>query len=95
MVPETITICGIPHRVMLVEDNFTMDSHFGEINYTRAEIRINRDMPEELQVQTLVHEWLHGALVLLGRNEETQDEQLVQGLAAAINMSFLLKECVT
>lgn len=90
--PETINICGVPFTVKLCEDNFVSDSHFGEITYTKAEIRINKDMPEEMQKQALVHEWLHGALVLLGFNDETGDEQLVQGLANAIYQTFKLKE---
>ena len=62
------------------------------IDYTKAEIKINQDLPEPLQTQALCHEWLHGALVMLGFNNQTQDEQFVQALSAAINMSFKLKE---
>ena len=91
MIPKTISICGVPHKVVLCKDNFRMDSHFGEIRYTSAEITINEDMPETLQMQTLVHEWLHGALVMNGYNEETQNEQLVSSLAAAINQTFQIK----
>jgi hypothetical protein len=49
-------------------------------------------MPEPLQMQALCHEWLHGALVMLGFNDQTQDDQFVQALSAAINMSFKIKE---
>lgn len=92
MIPDKINICGIPHSVKLCEDNFTIDSHFGEIDYIKAEIRINQGMPEPLQMQALVHEWLHGALVMLGFNEETGNEQFVQALASAINQTFTLRE---
>ena len=91
MIPKTINICGVPHTVKLCEDSFALDSHFGEINYTKAEIRINKDMPEVLQVQTLIHEWVHGMLVMIGRNEEAQDEQFVQCLSMAINQTFTVK----
>lgn len=69
-----------------------MDSHFGEIDYTNAAIKINRDMPEALQLQSLIHEWVHGALVMIGQNELTSDEVFVQCLAAAINQTFQFKE---
>ncbi len=92
MIPNTINIVGVPHRVMLCKDNFAIDSHFGEIDYTKAEIKINQDMPETMQMQALCHEWLHGALVMLGFNEQSQNEQFVQALSAAIHMSFEIKE---
>jgi len=92
MIPETINICGVPHEVILCPDNFDTDSHFGQIDYTRATIKINQDMPEARQKQALCHEWLHGALVLLGFNDETANEQLVQALATAINQTFEIKE---
>ena len=92
MIPETINICGVPHTVKLCEDNFTTDTHFGQIEYAKAEIRINRDMPPELQMQALCHEWVHGALVMLGFNDETSNEQFVQALAMAINQTFTVKD---
>lgn len=79
-------------QMMMWEDNFNVDSHFGDINYTEAKIRINRDMPEDLQMVTLVHEWLHGALVMIGFNEEAQNEQFVQALSVAINQTFKIRE---
>lgn len=91
MIPETITICGVPHKIELCKDNFTMDAHFGEIKYTEARIRINEDMPESMQEATLVHEWLHGALVMLGFNDTSNDEQFVTALATAINMTFSVR----
>ena len=92
MIPDTIKICGVPHRVKLCEDNFTVDTHFGQIDYAKAEIRINKDMPDAMQEQALCHEWLHGALVMLGFNDETSNEQFVQALSVAINNSFSIRE---
>jgi hypothetical protein len=43
-------------------------------------------------MQALFHEMLHGMLVLIGRNSEAEDEQLVQALANAMYQSFRLKE---
>ena len=92
MIPSTVKICGIPHTVILCEDNFNTDCHFGQIEYAKCEIRINKDMPEEMQIQTLTHEMVHGMLVMIGQSELSQDEQLVQSLAMAINQSFVLRE---
>ena len=92
MIPQTINICGVPHKVTLCKDNFDLDSHFGQIDYIKAEIKLNEDMPEEMRMQALCHEWLHGALVMLGFNDETANEQFVQALSCAINQTFRLKE---
>ena len=92
MIPSTINICGVPHTVRLCVDEFDLDSHFGQIEYTQALIKINQDMPEPMQMQSLCHEWLHGALVMLGFNEQSQNEQFVQALSMAINLTFDFKE---
>ena len=92
MIPEKVMICGIPHKVIMCDDDFNLDLHFGQIKYEKAEIKINRGATEELQMQTLFHEMLHGMLMLIGRNEEAGDEGLVQGLANAMYQSFRLRE---
>ena len=91
MIPSIINICGVPHTVCLCKDEFDIDSHFGQIDYTQALIKINQDMPEPMQMQSLCHEWLHGALVMLGFNEHSQNEQFVQALSMAINQTFTVK----
>lgn len=92
MIPKTVHICGIPHNVVLCEDNFDTDLHLGQIDYASATIKINRNASEKLQEESLFHEMLHGMLVHLGRNNEAQDECFVQSLANALYQSFRLKE---
>lgn len=88
-----INICGIPHTVVEKEDVFDSDNcHFGQIDYKKCEIRINKDMAEEVKQETLCHEILHGMLVHLGYDEYSQDEKFVQALANAINQTFKVKE---
>ena len=55
-----IMICGIPHKVLEVDDSFNIDTHFGQIDYADAVIKINAGMPPELKKATLFHEVLHG-----------------------------------
>lgn len=88
---ESVKICGIPHRVVLCEDSFNVDTHFGQINYASCEIRLNRSLPKEAMEETLVHEILHGIFVHLGYNEEAQNEQMIQALANALNQTFTIK----
>ena len=88
----TVNICGIPHEIIETEDGFNSDAtHFGQINYLKCNIRINKDMSETMKRETICHEMLHGMLVHLGYNEQSQDETFVQALANAIAQGFNIK----
>lgn len=92
MIPEKVNICGIPHKVIMCSDNFDMDIHFGQINFVKAEIKINSEATPELQMQSLFHEILHGMLVMIGRNDMSNDEEFVQALSNAMHQTFELKK---
>jgi hypothetical protein len=93
MFPTKINICGIPFKIVLCKDNFVSDTiHFGEIDYKKCEIHIDAEMPIPLKEQTLIHEWLHGVLFMIGQDEPRANEQLVQGIAMAIYQTFRLNE---
>ena len=85
-----VTICGIPHEVILAEDRFDIDLHLGQINYDRAEIYINNSLTEEMKQEALCHEILHGILMHLGYSDQNQDEQFVQSVANAISQTFII-----
>ena len=86
-----VNICGIPHEVVYVNDEFNVDTHFGQIDYGKAIIKISKDVSKEQQDEALCHEILHGILVHIGKDELSQDEEFVQCLANAICQSFLVK----
>lgn len=93
--PKHVNICGIPHVITYEEDKFQIDDvKFGYIDYQNAKIYINSNVAEEIQVETLCHEIIHGILFHIGRQEMSDDEILVQALANAINQSFNIKELV-
>jgi len=88
-----VNICGIPHTVILRKDDFDSDAtHFGQIDYKSAVIKINEDVSSEQREETLCHEILHGILMHIGRQDLGTDEQLVSVLGNAINQSFLVKK---
>ena len=86
-----VNICGLPHKVIEKEDSFDIDCHFGQIDYKKCEIKINKDMTEEVKKETICHEIVHGILVHLGYNNLANDEQFVQAMGNAINQSFNIK----
>lgn len=93
MIMNKCNICGIPHQIVEVEDVFDEDgSHFGQIDYKTATIKICKDMTADIKDMTLFHEIVHGILVHIGEFELTQDEKFVQNLSLAIRDTFSLKQ---
>ena len=90
-IPSTINVCGVPYKVSIIDKMTLGETYIGEIDHEKAEIRLSESSPVEMQMLTLIHEWVHGALVMFGYNEETEDEHLVNALAAAINLTFTIK----
>lgn len=88
----TIRICGIPYKVVEVEDSFNDELHLGMIDYTTCEIKVNKNFPEEMKKEILCHETVHGILMHLGYNEINDDEQFVQSLGNAISQTFVFKD---
>lgn len=83
-----IMIMGIPHTIVFKEDAFNGDTHFGQVEYSKAKITLNADLNEALTEETLTHEVLHAIFVHMGREDLTNDERLVQCLSNAIFQSF-------
>ena len=84
----TITILGIPYRIEEVDIVNKYDPADGEIDYENCVIKIDKHLPTSLKNQVLMHEVMHGILILLGYMEDAKDEQKVQGLATALHMLF-------
>lgn len=86
-----VNICGIPHKVIRKEDAFNVDTHFGMIDFSKAEIVLNDSLNKELADETICHEMIHGILVHLGYNDYAYNEQFVQALGNAIYQGFYIK----
>ena len=86
-------ICGVRYDVVETEDVFDVDAtHFGQIDFKKGRILLNKDLSEDVKAETLVHEVTHALLVYIGRQDLTEDEQFVQALGNAIYQTFDLKE---
>ena len=84
-----VSIMGIPHTITLKDDSFGNGGNFGMIEYATAKITLNGKMTDELAAETLTHEILHAILVHMGRDDLSNDERFVQGLANAVYQSFV------
>lgn len=88
-----VNICGVMHEVIECEDAFDSDAtHFGQIEYREARIKINKDMNLDIKKETICHEMVHGMLIHLGYSDLSNDEQFVQALGNAIMQGFRIKE---
>jgi len=86
-----VNVCGVPYKVIECDDSFDVGTHFGQIDYADAIIKINRKLSKEMWNETLCHEMLHGMLVHLGYSDLTQDEKFVSSLGNAIYNAFDLR----
>ena len=92
---DTINICGIPFTIKEVNEipaDVKGEIVHGEISHSRAEILLRESLPDELKQLALIHEWVHGILVMVGRTDLSDDEILVQNIALAIYNTFEIKE---
>lgn len=60
MFPEEVVINGVTYSVELVEDSMDADEEYGRINFARREIRIQDQGDSVINMQTLMHEIMHG-----------------------------------
>ncbi len=83
----TLTVLGVPYEIQEFADESDSAS-YGQVHVRKCKIQINRDVPLELQLQTLLHESKH---VWQSRhNEDTEDE--TPCLEFATLMDSLLRE---
>ena len=80
---KKINICGIEYAVHYIEPNSREDSFMGRSDPQKALITINNTMAEDVQKQTLIHEWLHAVLMNYSLSEN-DNEILVQTIASEL-----------
>ena len=80
---KKINICGIEYTVNYIEPNSRVDTFMGRSDPQKAIITINSTMHEDVQKQTLIHEWLHAVLENYSLNEN-DNEILIQTIASEL-----------
>lgn len=89
---KTVKICGIPYKIIEKECIESSNGRcLGLITYDEGTIEIRKGQQPDYYRQTLIHEVVHGMLVMIGRNDLSEDETFVQSLALAISQTFDLK----
>lgn len=90
---KIVKICGVPYEI-IDKDYIESDDGrcVGRITYDECIIEMRKGQHPDYYNQSLVHEVVHGMLVMIGRNDLSNDETFVQTLALAISQTFDLKE---
>ena len=86
-----VRICGIDYKIKFTDDPFGADTNFGQLDFSKAEITINKSLCPEIIKETMIHEVIHAILRHIGRLDLTEDETFTQGLANAMYQSFELR----
>ena len=71
MIPKTINIGPHTFKVELRK----MDEHYGNFDMGKLQISIEKDIPQSLQEETLIHEILHGIQELTGTEQKEKQVQ--------------------
>lgn len=64
--PEKVNILGVTYQIIEVEVVNKEEPRKGEIDFLEGVIKIDKNMPQELKEQVLMHEILHAVCDLLG-----------------------------
>lgn len=83
-----INICGIKYEVIERADSFNIDTHFGQIDFCKAIIKINKDLDDQVKKESICHEVLHGILVHLGYDDLSSNEKFVNAVSNGICQAF-------
>ena len=90
---KIVKICGVPYEIIDKDYIESSDGRcVGMITYDECKIEMRKGQHPDYYNQSLIHEVVHGMLVMIGRNDLSCDETFVQTLALAISQTFDLKE---
>ena len=81
---KNLKIMGSNYKIEEVEQIDKWQRLLGQIDYINQTIKIDKNIPEDLKMDTLIHEIIHGVLDKLGYVEINSDEQKVNGIANAL-----------
>ena len=81
---KKLKICGLNYTVEYIQPNSREDTFMGRTDPQKALITINQTMAEDVQQQTLIHEWIH---VVLSNYSlaENENETMIQALATELH----------
>lgn len=87
---QKVKIMATEYEVVEVDQIDKYERLLGQINYSEQTIKIDKGISEDLKMETLLHEILHGVLEKLGLNDINDNEQKVQSIATTLYL--VLKE---
>jgi hypothetical protein len=83
-IPNEINIMGINFKVKIKDNKEFVDSEWGCVKYSICEIWINSGLTLQKRSYTFIHECTHAAFEMLGRQDNANDEGLVNCISAML-----------
>ena len=87
--PEDLDILGIRYKIEQVPCVNKFEPRKGEVDFLANVIRIDENMPEDMKVQTLIHEVLHCLCDAFGLYDLNENETAIQSLATGLYYIFV------
>lgn len=82
--PKSVNIHGLTYAIERTEFRARDSATYGLIDHIEQKIHVSPSLTDEKQRMALLHEIIHGVLDLLKLDEESNTEQLVQGLTVGL-----------
>lgn len=81
---KNINILGLTYTIEEVEQVDKNTRLFGEVDFVKQTIKIEKGLTEEKKLNVLLHEVLHAIFAELNFTNENENEHLIQSLANAL-----------
>lgn len=91
-IPNELDILGLRYKIEQVPCVNKFEPRKGEVDFLTNVIRIDENMPEDMKVQTLIHEVLHCLCDAFGLYDLNENENAIQSLATGLYCVFARKE---
>lgn len=79
MVREVINICGIEYEIKRVDGDYCGEN-MGKSDFANAKIFINKDLPQDVQENVLLHEIMHICYRNGYLSKDDEEERVVEVL---------------
>lgn len=79
MVREAINICGIEYEIKRVDGDYCGEN-MGKSDFANAKIFINKDLPQDVQENVLLHEIMHICYRNGYLSKDDEEERVVEVL---------------
>lgn len=87
VIPKKVEIFGKIYKIILVDNLLEKEKYYGIISYNNQNIKLDKNLPENLLNQTFMHEIIHMILEEIGE-KDLNNEKFVDLFSNALYQVF-------